>query len=191
MVNSSPYQERGSHRGCLLFNGSTQYIQVQNFSDSSKPTTQLTCEGWVKPQRAVTTGTRRGAFWSNSSSTYIGIFDSNDGGSTHGLHWALQTSGGRTGSNNGSIPNNAWSHIVGTYDGSRTKGYVNGVLVYDVAQTGTIANSTWYCGVYANAINDTTHNWEGEMSHLRLYKRALTAQEILDTYTNNRWRFGV
>lgn len=191
LVNSSPYQERGSHRGCLLFNGSSQYIQVQNFSDSSKPTTQLTCEGWVKPQRAVTTGTRRGAFWSNSSSTYIGIFDSNDGGSTHGLHWALQTSGGRTGGNNGSIPNNAWSHIVGTYDGSRTKGYVNGVLVYDVAQTGTIANSTWYCGVYANAINDTTHNWEGEMSHLRLYKRALTAQEILDTYTNNRWRFGV
>lgn len=191
LVNAPPYYERGSIRGCLNFNGSNQYIQIDNFSELTKPTTQLTCEGWVRPTRAVTTGTRRGAFWSNTSSTYLGIFDSNDGGATHGLHWALQTSGGRTGSNNGSIPNNAWSHIVGTYDGSRTKGYVNGVLVYDVAQTGTIANSTWYCGVYANAINDGTHNWEGDMAHLKLYTRALTQTEILNTYNNNKWRFGL
>lgn len=192
LVNAPPYYERGSIRGCLNFNGSNQYIQIENLSEGEgKPLNQITCEGWVRPNRAVTTGTRRGAFWSNSASTYLGIFNSNDGGSTHGLHWALQTSGGRTGSNNGSIPNNTWSHIVGTYDGSRTKGYVNGVLVYDVAQTGTVSAGTWYCGVYANAINDTTHNWEGDMAHLRMFKRALSQTEITNTYNSNKWRFGL
>ena len=189
LANSPRLYDKGTHRGAMSFNGSSQYIQVDEFAN--RPTTQLTLEGWVWPNRAVTTGTRRGAFWSNSASTYLGIFNSNDGGSTHGLHWALQTSNSRTGSNNGSIPNQQWSHIVGTYDGSRTKGYINGELVYDVAQSGTVNDGTWYCGVYGGAVNDGTHNWEGEMSQLRMYNRALTQQEIQDIYNANRWRFGL
>jgi len=188
-VNSSPLYGPGSIQGSLTFNGSSQYLQVNNFHN--RPTTQITLEGWVWPNKGVTTGTRRGAFWSNASSTYLGIFNSNDGGANHGLHWALQTSGGRTGGNSGSIPNQQWSHIVGTYDGSRTKGYVNGALVYDVAQTGTVSDGTWYCGVYAGGINDGTHNWNGEMSQLRMYRRALTSDEIADNYNANRWRFGI
>ena len=188
-VNSSPLYGPGSIQGSLTFNGSSQYLQVTNFHN--RPTTQITLEGWVWPNKSVTTGTRRGAFWSNASSTYLGIFNSNDGGANHGLHWALQTSGGRTGGNSGSIPNQQWSHLVGTYDGSRTKGYVNGVLVYDVAQTGTVSDGTWYCGVYANGINDGTHNWNGEMSQLRMYRRALTSDEVADNYNANRWRFGI
>ena len=188
-VNSSPVYAPGSLLGTMTFNGSNQYIRVDEFHN--RPTTQITVEGWVWPDKSVTTGTRRGAFWSNSASTYLGIFDSNDGGANHGLHWALQTSNSRTGGNNGSIPNQAWSYVVGTYDGSRTKGYVNGVEVYNVAQTGTVNDGTWYCGVYGNAVNDGTHNWAGEMSQLRMYSRALTATEISDNYEANRWRFGV
>lgn len=188
-INSPETDNVGSHRGSVELNGTSSYIQVDNFY--ARPRDQITLEGWVWPDKPVTTGTRRGAFWSNSASTYLGIFNSNDGGSTHGLHWALQTSNSRTGSNNGSIPNQQWSHIVGTYDGSRTKGYVNGVLVYDVAQTGTVSDGTWYCGVYAGGINDGTHNWDGDISQLRMYSRALTQDEIQDIYNSNKWRFGL
>ena len=189
LVNSPIYRDIKSHRASFQFNGSTQHIRLDNFAN--RPVTQITCESWCFPTRAVTTGTRRGALWSWTSSTYLGIFDSNDGGLTHGLHWAVQTSSSRSGGNNGSIPNNQWSHIVGTYDGSRTRGYINGVLVYDVAQVGTLSDGTYYLGVYGLGINDTTHNWEGSISDSKLYNRALTQAEIQLRFNTTRWRFGV
>ena len=189
LVNGPPVQDFGTHRGNLRFNGSSQHLRLETFNN--RPSSQITYEAWVYPDRAVTTGTRRGAIWSNSATTYIGIFDSNDGGATHGLHWALQTSNSRSGSNNGSIPNRAWSHIVGTYDGTNTRGYVNGVLVYNVAQSGTVSDGTYYVGTYGNAVNDTTHNWEGNISQARMYTRALTQAEIQANFNFNRWRFGV
>jgi hypothetical protein len=189
LVNTPVVREVGTHRASFNYNGANQHIRLENFKTA--PSSQITCEAWVFPQRAPSTGTVRGAAWSNSASTYLGIIDSTDGGATHSLHWALQTSNSRTGGLNGSIPRNNWSHIVGTYDGARTRGYVNGVLVYDVAQTGTVSGGTWYIGTYGQGINDGTHNWEGNISMARMYSRALTAQEIINNLNVNRWRFGI
>jgi len=188
LVNAPTVRDFRTHRSSFTLNGSNQHIRLENFRN--RPSTQITYEAWVFPNRAVTTGTRRGAIWSNTATTYIGIFDSNDGGATHGLHWALQTSSSRSGSNNGSIPNNQWSHIVGTYDGARTRGYINGVLVYDVAQTGTVSDGTYYIGTYGTGINDGTHNWEGNIATAKIYNRALTQEEIQNNFNVNRWRFG-
>jgi hypothetical protein len=188
LVNAPTVRDFRTHRSSFRFNGSNQHIRLENYRN--RPSTQITYESWVFPNRAVTTGTRRGAIWSNTATTYIGIFDSNDGGANHGLHWALQTSSSRSGSNTGSIPNNQWSHIVGTYDGARTRGYINGVLVYDVAQTGTVSDGTYYIGTYGAGINDGTHNWEGNIAAAKIYNRALTQQEIQNNFNVNRWRFG-
>jgi len=190
LVNSPPVRDFRTHRSSFEMNGSNQHIRLETFKN--KPTgTGLTLEAWIFPRRAVSTGTLRGAIWSSSSSTYLGIFDSNDGGANHGLHWALQTVGQRTGGNNGSIPRNNWSHIVGTYDGSRTRGYVNGVLVYDVAQTGNVTDGTWYLGTYGQGINDGTHNHDGFVTGAKIYNRALSITEIQNNLNATRWRFGI
>jgi hypothetical protein len=190
LVNTPTVRDFRTHRSSFEMNGSNQHIRLENFKN--RPTgTGLTLEAWIFPRRAVSTGTLRGAIWSSSSSTYLGIFDSNDGGVNHGLHWALQTVGQRTGGNNGSIPRNNWSHIVGTYDGSRTRGYVNGVLVYDVAQTGNVTDGTWYLGTYGQGINDGTHNHDGFVTGAKIYNRTLSITEIQNNLNASRWRFGI
>lgn len=190
LVNSPTVSDFRTHRSSFAMNGSNQHIRLENFKN--RPTgTGLTLEAYIFPRRAVSVGTVRGAIWSCSSSTYLGIFDSNDGGANHGLHWALQTVGQRTGGNNGSIPRNAWSHIVGTYDGARTRGYVNGVLVYDVAQTGNVADGTWYLGTYGLGINDGTHNHDGFVTGAKIYNRTLSITEIQNNLNASKWRFGI
>jgi hypothetical protein len=121
---------------------------------------------------------------------YLGLLDSIDGGVTHSLHWALQTSSTRPGSQVGNIPRYAWSHIVGTYDGSRMKAYINGSLVYDVALTGTInGNGNWALGCYQPSPTDGTHNFDGYIGPSRIYNRALTASEIQQNYNALNGRY--
>lgn len=176
-----------SNGGNVLFDGSNDYGQVTTFT--GKPTNFLTLEAWVRPTRTPSTGTIRGGAISNTNSTYLGIIDSQDGGVTHGFHFANQTTGSRTGSFVGKIPNNRWSHIVGTYDGVRCKGYINGVLVYDVAQTGTISSGEYVVGTYGGGLTDGIHNWLGGIGVARIYNRALSNAEILINFNAGSNRF--
>jgi len=122
---------------------------------------------------------------------YLGIFNSFDSGTTHGVHWALRTSNTRTYASLGSIPRNEWVHLVGTYDGSRLKAYVNGSLVSDIALTGTINDGSYGIGHYLPAPTDGTHNFDGEIAVVKIYNRALSDAEVLGNFEATRWRFGV
>ena len=176
--------------GSILFDGSNDFVLIPTFTNV--PTTQITTEAWIRPTKpSVGTGTQRGGAISSSSSMYLGIIDSTDGGSTFSLHWANQTSNSRLYNWNGSIPNNAWTHIVGTYDGGTSRAYVNGVQVDAWAQTGTVNGGTYYVGTYGGTIVDGTHNFMGHISIARIYNVALTATEIIQNYNNGRARFGV
>lgn len=76
------------------------------------------------------------------------------------------------------VPGN-WYHIVGTYDGNRTRVYVNGVLSGTGAQalSGAIAtNSGSFRLGYKSASNiDYT---DGKIDEVRVYNRALGIEEI-------------
>lgn len=175
-----------SNSGSIGFDGINEY---STFSISN-PTTQITVETWIYPRRAPSTSTIRGAALSGEPNHYLGILDSIDGGVTHSLHWALQTSSTRPGSQVGNIPRYDWSHIAGTYDGSRLKAYLNGSLVYDVALTGTISgNGSWVLGTYYPTLTDGTHNFDGFIGPSRIYNRALTVTEIQQNYNAFKGRY--
>jgi hypothetical protein len=176
--------------GSILFDGANDFVIIPTFTNG--PTSQITTEAWIRPNKSsVGTGTQRGGAVSSSSSMYLGIIDSTDGGSTFSLHWANQTSNSRLYNWNGSIPNNAWTHIVGTYDGGTSRAYVNGVQVDAWAQTGTVTAGTYYVGTYGGATADGVHNFKGDISIARIYNVALTVTEIVQNYNNGRSRFGV
>jgi hypothetical protein len=188
-VNSPIPTDIRTHRSSFRFNGVNNYITFP--ATSNRPTTQITIESWIYPRRAPSTGTIRGGAVSGNPNHYLGIFNSVDGGATHSLHWALQTSVTRPGSAVGNIPRNAWSYIVGTYDGTRMKAYINGTLVYDVALTGTISgNGSWVVGSYIT-LTDGTHNFDGEIATANIYSIALSATEVAQQFNATRWRFGV
>ena len=41
------------------------------------------------------------------------------------------------------LPNNAWFHIAGSYDGTSIKYYVDGCLVNEVAHSGDLITNNW------------------------------------------------
>ena len=178
-----------SNGGTIVFDGIDDYMVVPTFS--SKPTTAITCESWIKPTKPTVSGTIRGGAISSSNSMYLGIIDSVDGGNTFAMHWANQTNNSRVYNWNGSIPNNSWSYLVGTYDGTTARAYLNGVEIWSTPQTGTIPDATYYVGTYGGTVVDGTHNFNGSIPTARIYNRALTPDEIFQNYNATKSRFGL
>ena len=173
----------------VTFDGTNDYVRIAPLT--IMPTTQITMDAWIKPTRAVSTGTVRGGVISATNTTYLGIFNSVDGGSTHSLHWANTTDSSRPYSYDGNIPNNVWSYIAGTWDGSTSRAYVNGSQVWSSAQTGTIASATYVVGTYGSGLTDGLHNFQGQISVARMYNIGLSASQILQNYNAQKYRFGL
>lgn len=172
----------------LNFDGTNDYAQLTSFP---QPTNYITCEAWINPQDTVTPGTIRGGVISSTNSMYLGIFDSADGGSTFGSHWAVQTSTARPYNVNGQIPRNQWTHLVGTYDGSMSRMYINGIEIWNASLTGTIPSATYYIGTYGGTIVDDTHNFNGYIPVAKIYNRPLTAEQVLQNFNASKRRFGL
>jgi hypothetical protein len=74
------------------------------------------------------------------------------------------------------LPLNTWSHVAATYDGAALRLYVNGVLASTRAVTGGITQSANPLRIGGNNIWGEFFN--GLIDEVRIYNRALTAQEI-------------
>ena len=72
---------------------------------------------------------------------------------------------------------NTWYHVVGTYDGTDIKCYVNGVLEGTTNHPGTISTSS-------NLLfgNFSSSFWPGTLDDVRIYNRVLTQAEITALY---------
>ncbi|MCD4759332.1 right-handed parallel beta-helix repeat-containing protein, partial [archaeon] len=86
----------------------------------------------------------------------------------------------------GSISDGEWHHIVGVYDGSITKAYVDGIEVDSSPASGNIQDTAsrlslfgaQYAGGGANAT----------MDEIKVYSRALSPEEINASYNNGLYR---
>lgn len=165
----------------LSFNGSTNYLNAGQFNLSGNA---LTFEGWVKVN-AFKTG-----FPYISSVMGIEVGDNNsamlrfgDGNlPSNKLQFILSFGSSQIKLNSNSTFNtNTWYHIAATYDGASMKIYINGNLDASVAATGNFtANGILYLA--RNYDNSRTLN--GNLDEFRVWKKALTAQEILDNKCN-------
>jgi len=75
-------------------------------------------------------------------------------------------------------PMSNWYHFAISYDGSRFIGYVDGIEVFNVAETLTLGDA------HSLVIGDPNsgRDFFGVMDEIEVYDRALTGQEVLDTY---------
>ena len=87
------------------------------------------------------------------------------------------------------LPSVGWYHIVGTYDGTNLKLYVNNVLT----QTQASATTPGFGGGEIRLMRrwDTGDYWGGYLAIARVYKRALSADEVNTNYQVNKARFGL
>jgi len=88
-----------------------------------------------------------------------------------------------------SLPSNGWYHIVGTYDGTNIKLYINNVLTQTQASSTTPASSG--LGIRLMRRWDLGDYWGGYLAIIRIYGRALQASEINTNYQVSKARFGL
>ncbi|MDR6921093.1 endo-beta-N-acetylglucosaminidase H [Chryseobacterium sp. 2987] len=175
----APVQSPGARS--ISFNGSTQYLNAGQFNLSGNA---LTIEGWVKVN-AFKTG-----FPYISSVAGIEVGDNNsailrfgDGNlANNKLQFTLSFGSSQVKlSSTTAFATNTWYHVAAVYDGASMKLYVNGIEDASNTVSGNFtANGILYLG--RNYDNSRTLN--GFLDEFRVWKKALTAQEILDHKCN-------
>ena len=78
-----------------------------------------------------------------------------------------------------------WHHVVGTYDGSSIKLYVDSILKISQSASGSLATSSTSLYIGNKPLSSYSGDFfKGSIDEVRIYNRALTIQEINNTMTN-------
>src|SRR3989344_7863713 len=157
--------------GALSFDGINSYVSMGNTNDAP-PT--FTLSSWVNhaiPQTNV------GVVGKHTAGN--GYYFSTFYNSVTGARKIQLVINGTTISSNASFPEGAWTHVLGMFDGTNASIYINGVL--DKTLAVSAPNST-SANFFVGAQNTT--RFSGLIDEVRMYNRALSAQEILDVYND-------
>lgn len=181
----------GVSGGALNFNGSSNYVFKSSPSLVLKPSSQVVASAWIKATSTDVDGSDiismgdsyairietngNVSFFYHNGTTWVGVYSS-------GIN----------------VLNNQWHLITGQKTPSSIEIYVDGVLKGSVSNTGTI--SYVWTNVIGNAGTDLRigrhghdhfpgyagdrYYFKGSMDDVRIYNRALTAQEILNIYNS-------
>lgn len=157
---------------CLQVNGTSQYVSL---ASSLNPTSYVTVTAWFKRVGVPTSGYH--IIFMQGTQIEISIPES-----TGQIRTGVTTATlGRQVFNSGTgLLDGNWHHLALTYNGSALVSYIDGAQTATNSVTGTITtgsptNIGNYGGYYAN----------GYIDDVRIYNRALSANEVKQLYSSN------
>jgi hypothetical protein len=156
------------------FSGSNQSVKVTS-STALSPTNAVSVEAWIKPAAIPAAG----AFASiaTKAESYSLQFNGPK------LEFTIMQSGTRRRlqAPSGAIAVGTTYHVVGTYDGTTQRLYVNGAQVASAALTGAITANT--NNFYIGSWNGSSEFFKGTIDEVAVYPTALTAARVSNHYT--------
>lgn len=167
-----------------FFNGSSSYVESPT-ATSLHPTSALSIEAWIYPTllnsnwRAIA-GT---SYLSNSNpyANYTLLIDN-----TNKIQLQLGIGSTQYILVGSTLTVNTWYHIVGTYDGTTAKLYINAGIPFTLSLSGSILNSGQPFAIgEANQGGGRSAYFPGYIQHVALYNIALTATQISNHYNNS------
>jgi hypothetical protein len=169
--------------GSLIFDGINDGVNCGNDSSITK-LQQITINCWVKPI-SFPSGFNTGRVILRSESGYrIYWYESSGFSDPNRLYFyinatdnSLETSASYLTSN---FSTNTWYNISATYDGSSTKLYVNSVLVDSKTGKSGFINSDDI--IYLGRTGSNLYRYDGNISQVSIYNRALSESEVLQNY---------
>jgi uncharacterized delta-60 repeat protein len=170
--------------GTWNFDGTNDYINFGNDPTVTLTGNSVTLEAWVNYN--ISQEDWKGIIYkaNGNSSGYQLFIDS-----AERVAFGVITTSGFSRPNAGfTLPTNTWHHIVGSYDGSNLRIYVNGILYNTTPQTGNILTST--TNLYVG-MSFASEEFPGYIPIARIYNRGLTTQEVLQNFNAQRQRFGI
>jgi len=144
--------------------------------------TSITVAAWVYPTTLVAHGKVFYKAWAGGVDPYSVVVMT---ATTDNTYFAISNSSG-VGVNSqlgSALTLNTWTHLVGTYDGSNVRFYVNGHLEDTNAQTGTLKVNTedYYIGMNNLYV---PQSFIGRIDEVGVWEKALTQTEITALYNS-------
>ena len=181
----------GKWNSAMSLDGVHDYVDCGN-SSSLNINGNITVQAWVRSSSPNTPGYGHQAFVSKGGLVDSYVLYRYDDGSTMGPVFRIQGVGGVGGPAN-TLPQNTWTYLAGTYNGTNMYFYENGVSVGSQAASGTFAKTP--NDLRIGDCNGACRA-NGSIDEVRVWNRALSGQEIavqyasdLYKYDNNTWYF--
>lgn len=124
----------------------------------------------------------------------LALFVSGVSGTTAGFHpyyCVVGVRGAKTQLSISSVNTNTWNNVVVTWNGSAGRGYFNGVDrgALNIGSAGMQING-YTIGTQVGG-NQGSHTYEGSLSQVFIYNRAISAAEVLQNYEATKGVFGL
>lgn len=165
----------GKRGSALSFDGN-DYVEIPHQASLS-PRSAFSIAAWINP--VSNTKYQKIIYKSLGSNTDYSIIQGGQNNIGFSFKTGINAMTGYTAAN--SVPSGTWTHVVGTYDGSRMKIYINGKLVYNSKVSGKINQHAEPLRI-GGGVNSTNNNFKGMIDDVYIYDRALTAEEVLNHY---------
>jgi len=160
---------------CLQFDGTDDYVSIAN-DDEISGLAEITVEAWINPK---TSGVWRGIIGSEGTGAYH--FQIQTGNLLQFYVYGPGDDAFSTTSFSGSNLNK-WFHVVGTYDGSTIKVYVNGVE--EGSQGGLSGDIASSSDIRIGRASSVSRTFNGFMDDVKIYPYARTATQIKSDYAS-------
>jgi len=182
VLQNGPTWTTGKFGTGVKFDGSNDTVYVSSPTALNTVKTGVTVSAWVyrnATQSGDVSVVSREVGTTYYEHYYLGFKDGK-------YQWFVNTTSGYSNMGlGGTAPVGQWVHMVGTYDGSTVRFYVNGVQQYSTPQSGTFPTDTTGLTIGASH-NDASHvageAFNGSIDEVTLYARALSAQEVSQLY---------
>ena len=174
----------------IVFDGSTDYVTVGNVGTNSIKT--VTC--WFSMDNVDTNMSLFGFGTTASNTQDIYMWGADNNGPFGFNHWNGDSWGFAGGEN--LIKNNGYFHVIAEFDFSdytSNKLWLNGESKTLSNQRGTNLQRSQSnnFAIGCNGWNYTNQTWDGSISTISVYDRALTDLEVEQTYNALKGRFGL
>jgi hypothetical protein len=196
-LTASPTYD-SSNSGSLLFNGSTQWATITN--PSTLRNQDFTVSIWFKPATQSSAIKSLIDFDHAGAPTQGWVMQSEDAITNRNFYLAWYdgssfqpTGGGGIGAGKGiQLTTGVWQNITYTKSGTSMLGYKNGTQTY----TGTASNATVsYLSSrnmrIAAAVSIAGREFNGNISQVLMYNRAITSTEVTLNYNAVKVRYGL
>lgn len=176
-----------NNKGNIIFGGNDDIVSISASNSLGKSTSYTTSAwvrytnightGWMMICDSVNYGVGGGyMMWLTSDSPSNGkLLASFDG------NWQYGTV---------RIPPNSWTNLCISKNNNQLSFYVNGL--FDITRTYNFNSSTSSTSVdIGYSMRNTGYPFNGNISQVSIYNKALTSQQILDNYRATKGRFGL